>query len=81
MDPRFQPGDRVKLVPLIDGFGRQDPRSDEWIGKTGEVTTWFYASFSEVWEKTLKPADTFCYDIRLPGELKCPLGKFERRDK
>ncbi len=67
MEPRFQAGDRVRLITLYDGMGRRDPRVEEWIGLTGEVAARYYASFSEVWEKTLKPADTYCYDVRLDG--------------
>ena len=67
MDPRYTEGQKVKIIPLIDGFGRQDPRVDEWVGKMGEVVKSYYVSGDEVWEKTLKFLDTYCYDIRLDG--------------
>ena len=67
MDPIFPNGQRVKIIPLIDGFGRPDPRVKEWVGKTGEVVKSYYVSGDEVWEKTLKLVDTYCYDIRLDG--------------
>jgi len=57
----------VKIITLIDGFGRPDPRVKEYIGKTGEVVKSYYVSGDEVWEKTLKFEDTYCYDVRLDG--------------
>ena len=53
---------------MIDGFGRQDPRVEEFVGKTGVVTKSYYVSQDEVWEKTLKFLDVYCYDIRLDGD-------------
>jgi hypothetical protein len=67
MEPKYSEGQRVKIITLIDGFGRKDPRVTDWVGQTGEVVKCFYASFSEVWEKTLKPLDAYCYDIKLDG--------------
>jgi hypothetical protein len=67
MEPKFSEGQKVKIIILIDGFGRQDPRLDGLVGKSGEVVRYYYASFSEVWEKTLRPADVYCYDVRLDG--------------
>jgi hypothetical protein len=67
IEPGFSTGQRVKIIELIDGFGRKDPRVTDWVGRTGEVVRSFYASFSEVWEKTLKPLDAWCYDIKLDG--------------
>jgi hypothetical protein len=52
----------------LDGFGRPDPRVEEWVGKTGEVAKSYYVSGDEVWEKTLKFEDTYCYDILLDGD-------------
>ncbi len=71
MEQRFSEGQQVKIIELIDGFGRKDPRVTDWVGKTGEVVRCYYASFSEVWEKTLKPLDAYCYDIKLDdgGEI------------
>ena len=66
-EPRFPEGSRVRIIELIDGFGRKDPRVADWVGRTGEVVRCYYASFSEVWEKTLKPQDAYCYDVRLEG--------------
>ena len=65
MEPKFSEGRRVRIIELIDGFGRKDPRVAEWVGRTGEVVKCYYASFSEVWEKTLKPLDAYCCDVRL----------------
>jgi hypothetical protein len=67
MNPKYSVGDKVKIITLIDGFGRPDPRVKEWVGKTGEVVKSYYVSGDEVWEKTLKLLDTYCYDIRLDG--------------
>ena len=68
MEPKYSEGQKVKIIPLIDGFGRPDPRVKEWVGKTGEVIKSYYISGDEVWEKTLKLEDTYCYDIRLGGD-------------
>jgi len=67
MNPKYSEGQKVKILPLIDGFGRPDPRVKEWVDKTGEVVKSYYVSGDEVWEKTLKLLDTYCYDIRLDG--------------
>ena len=68
LSPRYDNGQKVKIITLIDGFGRSDPRVREWVGKTGEVVKSYYVSGDEVWEKTLKFMDTYCYDIRLDGD-------------
>ena len=65
MDPKYSEGQRVKIITLIDGFGRSDPRVKEFVGKTGEVVKAYYVSQDEVWEKTLKLIDSYCYDIQL----------------
>jgi hypothetical protein len=65
--PKYSLGQKVRIIPLIDGFGRPDPRVKEWVGKTGEVVKSYYVSGDEVWEKTLKFENTYCYDIRLDG--------------
>jgi|GEM_PF-1866772 len=67
INPKYAAGQRVKIITLIDGFGRPDPRIKEWVGKTGEVVKAYYVSGDEVWEKTLKLEDTYCYDIQLDG--------------
>jgi len=64
-EPEYVLGQRVRIIELIDGFGRKDPRVSGWVGQTGEVVKSYYASFSEVWEKTLKPLDAWCYDVKL----------------
>ena len=64
-EPKYSTGQRVKIINLIDGFGRPDPRVREWIGKTGEVVKSYFVSGDEVWEKTLKFLDTYCYDVRI----------------
>lgn len=51
--PRYSSGQKVKIITLIDGFGRTDPRVKEWVGETGEVVKSYYISGDEVWEKTL----------------------------
>ena len=68
MEPKYTEGQKVKIIPLIDGFGRPDPRVKEWVGKTGEVVKSYYVSGDEVWEKTLKFEDTYCYDVCLGDE-------------
>ena len=65
MDPKFSEGQKVRIIKLIDGFGRPDPRVKEYIGRTGEVARSYFVSGDEVWEKTLKFEDVYCYDIRL----------------
>lgn len=67
MEQKYTEGRRVRIITLIDGFGRKDPRVTDWVGQTGEIVRCYYASFSEVWEKTLKPLDAYCYDIKLDG--------------
>jgi hypothetical protein len=67
-EPKYTTGKRVKIIKLIDGFGRPDPRVKEFVGKTGEVVKAYHVSGDEVWEKTLKFEDTFCYDVKLDGE-------------
>ena len=67
MEPRFSEGQKVKIIPLIDGFGRKDPRVEDLVGKTGVVVKSYYVSRDEVWEKTLKLIDVYCYDVRLDG--------------
>jgi hypothetical protein len=67
MEPRYSAGQKVRIIALIDGFGRQDPRVTDWVGETGEVVKSYYVSQDEVWEKTLKLIDVYCYDIRLDG--------------
>jgi len=65
---KYTVGQTVKIITLIDGFGRPDPRGKEYIGKTGEVVKSYFVSGDEVWEKTLKFEDTYCYNIRLDGD-------------
>jgi len=67
MNPKYTEGQQVKIITLIDGFGRKDPRVTEYVGKTGEVVKFYYVSGDEVWEKTLKFLDVYCYDVRLDG--------------
>lgn len=67
MNPKFSEGQKVRIIKLIDGFGRPDPRVKEFVGKTGEVVRSYFVSGDEVWEKTLKFEDVYCYDIRLDG--------------
>ena len=65
MERKYSVGQRVKIVTLIDGYGRPDPRMTKWVGKSGEVINFFYVSAVENWEKTLNPPDIYCYDVRL----------------
>jgi hypothetical protein len=66
-EARYSEGQKVRIIKLIDGFGRPDPRVKEYVGKTGEVVGSYFVSGDEVWEKTLKFEDVYCYDIRLDG--------------
>ena len=66
-EPRYNEGQQVRIISLIDGFERPDPRVKEYVGKTGEVINSYYISGDEVWEKTLKFEDVHCYDVRLDG--------------
>jgi hypothetical protein len=67
MEAKFSEGQKVRIIKLIDGFGRPDPRVEEYIGRTGEVVKSYYVSGDDVWEKTLKFEDVYCYDIQLDG--------------
>ena len=66
--PKFSLGQKVKIITLIDGFGRPDPRVKEYVGRAGEIVKSYYVSQDEVWEKVLKLEDVYCYDVRLDGE-------------
>ena len=66
--PKFSLGQKVKIITLIDGFGRLDPRIKESVGRAGEIVKSYYVSQDEVWEKVLKIEDVYCYDVRLDGE-------------
>jgi len=67
IEPRYTEGQRVRIITLVDGFGRNDPRVKDFIGKTGVIVRAYYVSRDEVWEKTLKLIDAYCYDVRLDG--------------
>ena len=67
-EPKYTEDQKVRIIPLIDGFGRKEPRIEEYVGKTGVVVRSYFVSQDEVWEKTLKLIDTYCYDIRLDGD-------------
>jgi hypothetical protein len=67
IEARFSTGQRVRIIPLIDGFGRPDPRVSDFVGQAGEVGRSYFVSRDEVWEKTLKLLDVFCYDVLLDG--------------
>jgi hypothetical protein len=45
-----------------------DPRVTQYVGKIGEIVKSYYVSQDEIWEKTLKMEDVYCYDVRLDGE-------------
>ena len=66
--PKFSLRQKVKIITLIDGFGRPDPRVKEYVGRAGEIVKSYYVSQDEVWEKVLKLEDVYCYDVRLDGE-------------
>ncbi len=65
MDPKYSIGQKVKIITLIDGYGRIDPRVTDWVGQTGEIINLYYISGSEIWEKTLRMADVYSYDVQL----------------
>lgn len=68
MEPKYKEGQRVKILELIDGFGRRDPRLQAYTGSTGEVVGYYYLSEDEMWEKTLKLVGVYCYNVRLEGD-------------
>jgi len=68
MEAKYTEGQKVKILKLIDGFGRPDPRLQPYIGKTGVVVKFYYLSEDEMWEKTLKLEDVYCYEVRLDGD-------------
>ena len=68
LEPKYTNGQRVRIITLIDGFGRPDPRVEEYVGRSGEIVKSYYVSPDEVWEKVLELVDIYCYDVRLYGE-------------
>ena len=68
LEPKYLTGQRVRIITLIDGFGRPEPRVKEYVGRAGEIVNLYFVSGDEVWEKTLKFENTFCYDIELDGD-------------
>ena len=68
LEPEYATGQKVRIIILIDGFGRPDPRVKEYVGRTGEIVKSYYVSQDEVWEKVLKLEDVYCYDVRLEGD-------------
>ena len=68
LEPKYSSGQKVKIITLIDGFGRPDPRVKEYVGRAGEIVKSYYVSRDDVWEKVLKLEDVYCYDVRLDGE-------------
>ena len=68
MEARYTGGQKVKIIKLIDGFGRPDPRLQTYVDKTGTVIKLYYISEDEMWEKTLKLEGVYCYDVRLDGD-------------
>jgi hypothetical protein len=68
MMAKYSEGQRVKIVTLIDGFGRPDPRVRPYIDKTGTVVKSYCVSPDEVWEKMLILNIIYCYDVRLEGD-------------
>lgn len=67
IEPKYTDGQKVRIIDLIDGYGRIDPRVKEYVEKTGEVMKSYFVAGDEVWEKTLKIVSVYCYDIRLDG--------------
>ncbi|MCX7911963.1 MAG: hypothetical protein N2506_03220 [Dehalococcoidales bacterium] len=67
MEPKFSPGQAVRIIPLIDGIGRHDPELKRFAGCTGTVQRVYYLSKEEIWEKVLRLEDIYCYDVRLDG--------------
>ena len=68
MIPKYTEGQRVKIVVLIDGFGRPDPRVQPYVSEMGVVVKSYCVSPDEMWEKMLILNDVFCYDVRLDGD-------------
>ena len=68
MEPKYKEGQKVKILELIDGFGRRDPRLQAYTGRTGEVVGSYYLSEDEMWEKTLKLVGVYCYDVWLDND-------------
>jgi hypothetical protein len=68
LNPKYFVGQKVKIITLVDGFGRPDPRVKEYVGRTGEIVNSYYVSPDEIWEKVLKLEDVYCYDVRLDGD-------------
>jgi hypothetical protein len=68
MMAKYSEGQRVKILKLIDGFGRPDPRLEQYIDKTGTIVKSYCISPDEIWEKMLIVNIVYCYDVRLEGD-------------
>jgi hypothetical protein len=68
MIPKFTEGQKVRILKLIDGFGRPDPRLQQYIDKTGTVVKSYCISPDEIWEKMLILNIVYCYDVHLDGD-------------
>ena len=68
MTAKYNVGQKVKIVTLIDGFGRTDPLIQQHVNETGTVVKSYCISKDEIWEKMLKLEDVDCYDVRLDND-------------
>ena len=68
MTAKYTEGQRVRILKLIDGFGRPDPRLEQYIDETGTVVKSYCISPDEIWEKMLILNIVYCYDVRLEGD-------------
>ena len=68
MTAKYVEGQKVRIVALIDGFGRPDPLIQQYVNKTGTVVKSYCISKDEIWEKMLKLDNVDCYDVRLDND-------------
>jgi len=68
MTAKYTEGQRVRIVALIDGFGRPDSLIQQHVNETGTVVKSYCISKDEMWEKMLKLQDVDCYDVRLDND-------------
>ena len=68
MTAKYVEGQKVRIVALIDGFGRPDLLIQQYVNKTGTVVKSYCISRDEIWEKMLKLDNVDCYDVRLDND-------------
>ena len=67
MDARYVGGQRVRIVALIDSYGRPDLQMQKFVNEVGTVIRSYCVSGDEFPDlsKMFVYPDVYCYDIRL----------------